>query len=101
MNKDSLSNVFIVPNEVFVFTPNGDGVNDTWVIENIWMFPEAYIYIYNRWGQLMYEGRGYDEPWDGSYRGHFVPSGTYLYIVNLYQLTSHTFGGTSFCEFIY
>lgn len=80
---DHVGDCIKIPN---VFTPNGDGVNDTWVIENIWMFPEAYIYIYNRWGQLMYEGRGYDEPWDGSYRGHFVPSGTYLYIVNLENL---------------
>ena len=80
---DHVGDCIKIPN---VFTPNGDGVNDTWVIENIWMFPEAYIYIFNRWGQLMYEGRGYDEPWDGSYRGHFVPSGTYLYIVNLENL---------------
>ena len=72
-----------IPN---VFTPNGDGINDTWIIENIEMFPEAYIYIYNRWGQLMYEGRGADEPWDGKYRDHFVPAGVYMYIVNLENL---------------
>ena len=34
----------------------------------------------------MYEGRGTDEPWDGRYRGHYVPSGTYMYIVNLENL---------------
>ena len=80
---DHMSECIKIPN---VFTPNEDGVNDTWVIENIWMFPEAYIYIYNRWGQLIYEGRGTDEPWDGRYRGHYVPSGTYMYIVNLENL---------------
>ena len=69
-----------IPN---VFTPNGDGVNDEWIIENIELFPEAHIYIYNRWGQLLYHGRGDSERWDGSYRGHFVPSGVYLYVVSL------------------
>lgn len=80
---DHVGDCIKIPN---VFTPNEDGVNDTWIIENIWMFPEAYIYVYNRWGQLMYEGRGTDEPWDGRYRGHYVPSGTYMYIVNLENL---------------
>ncbi|MBQ6275968.1 MAG: gliding motility-associated C-terminal domain-containing protein [Bacteroidales bacterium] len=69
-----------IPN---VFTPNGDGVNDEWIIENIELFPEAHIYVYNRWGQLLYHGRGDSERWDGSYRGHFVPSGVYLYVVSL------------------
>ena len=73
-----------IPN---VFTPNGDGVNDTWIIENIEMFPDATVYVFNRWGQMLYKGTGNDEPWDGSYRGHYVPAGTYLYIVDLYQKT--------------
>ena len=70
-----------------VFTPNGDGINDEWIIENLEMFPEATVYVFNRWGQMMYKGTGNDEPWDGQYRGHFVPAGTYLYIVDLYQRT--------------
>jgi gliding motility-associated-like protein len=70
-----------------VFTPNGDGINDEWIIENLEMFPEATVYVFNRWGQMMYKGTGNDEPWDGRYRGHFVPAGTYLYIVDLYQRT--------------
>ena len=69
-----------IPN---VFTPNGDGVNDEWIIENIELFPEAHIYVYNRWGQLLYHGRGDSQRWDGCYRGHFVPSGVYIYLVNL------------------
>lgn len=66
-----------------VFTPNGDGVNDEWVIQNIDMFPEAHIYVFNRWGQLMYHEQGNGKPWDGSFRNHFVPSGVYTYIVEL------------------
>jgi gliding motility-associated-like protein len=69
-----------IPN---VFTPNGDGVNDEWIIENIELFPEAHIYVFNRWGQLLYHGRGDGERWDGSYRGHYVPSGVYTYLIDL------------------
>ena len=66
-----------------VFTPNGDGINDEWIIENIDMFPEAHIYVFNRWGQLLYKGMVNDAPWDGRFRGHYVPAGVYTYIVDL------------------
>ena len=84
MLTDMAGDCIKIPN---VFTPNGDGVNDTWIIENIEMFPDATVYVFNRWGQMLYKGTGNDEPWDGSYRGHYVPAGTYLYIVDLYQKT--------------
>ncbi|MBQ6276490.1 MAG: HYR domain-containing protein, partial [Bacteroidales bacterium] len=84
MLTDMAGDCIKIPN---VFTPNGDGVNDTWIIENIEMFPDATVYVFNRWGQMLYKGTGKDEPWDGSYRGHYVPAGTYLYIVDLYQKT--------------
>ena len=84
MLTDMAGDCIKIPN---VFTPNGDGVNDQWIIENIEMFPQATIYVFNRWGQMLYKGTGNDEPWDGSYRGHYVPAGTYLYIVDLYQKT--------------
>ncbi|MBQ6276083.1 MAG: gliding motility-associated C-terminal domain-containing protein, partial [Bacteroidales bacterium] len=79
-----------IPN---VITPNGDGVNDEWIIENIELFPEAHIYVYNRWGQLLYHDRGNGERWDGSYRGHFVPSGVYMYIIKL-ESVEETYEGT-------
>ena len=66
-----------------VFTPNGDGINDEWIIENIDMFPETHIYVFNRWGQLLYKGMVNDAPWDGRFRGHYVPAGVYTYIVDL------------------
>ena len=77
---ESMLDCLRIPN---VITPNGDGVNDEWIIENIELFPEAHIYVYNRWGQLLYHGRGNGERWDGRYRGHYVPSGVYLYIIDL------------------
>ncbi len=79
--KDEDVDCLRIPN---AFTPNGDGPNDTWIIENLEIFPGAYVYVYNRWGQELYKGRPGDE-WDGKYNGKFVPSGTYLYVVNLYN----------------
>ncbi|MBO7133820.1 MAG: gliding motility-associated C-terminal domain-containing protein [Bacteroidales bacterium] len=69
-----------VPN---VFTPNGDGINDTWEISNIWMYPDAKIFVFNRWGQKLYEGDGTSEYWNGEYRGKMVPAGTYFFVVNI------------------
>ncbi len=74
-----------IPN---AFTPNGDGINDTWIIENIYMYPEAYINVFNRWGQQIFEAKGSDGPWDGTYSGKFVSTGTYLYVIYLYDGSS-------------
>ena len=71
-----------IPN---AFTPNGDGPNDEWLIHNIELFPRATITVYNRWGQLLFTGRGDGDPWDGTYNGRFVPAGSYLYVIQLYN----------------
>jgi gliding motility-associated-like protein len=72
----------VIPN---VITVNGDGLNDTWEIENIEGYPNAIIEIYNRWGNLVWKSTGYPKNWDGSnYRnGEILPDGTYFYIINL------------------
>ncbi len=69
-----------IPN---AFTPNGDGINDTWIIDNIEMFPQATINVFNRWGQKVFEARGNSEPWDGTYDGKFLPTGSYVYVIDL------------------
>lgn len=65
------------------FTPNGDGTNDTWVIDNIFLFPQCEIEIYDRWGILLFRSVGYNTPWDGQYNGKDLPVGTYYYIIKL------------------
>ena len=70
----------VIPN---AFTPNGDGINDTWIIENIEMFPDATIDVFNRWGQIMYSGRGNSEPWDGKLNKKKLPTGPYVYVIDL------------------
>ncbi|MDY0143712.1 MAG: gliding motility-associated C-terminal domain-containing protein [Bacteroidales bacterium] len=78
-----------IPN---AFTPNADGINDTWIIENIEMFPNSSIYVFNRWGQQLYHAKGLDDPWDGTYNGKFVPTGAYMYVINLYNGTKPYIG---------
>ncbi len=71
-----------IPN---AFTPNGDGVNDTWDIEYIDNYPKAHILIFNRWGQKLYDAQSTDDPWDGTFNGQKVPTGSYTYIVDLHN----------------
>ncbi|MFP4663244.1 MAG: gliding motility-associated C-terminal domain-containing protein [Bacteroidales bacterium] len=62
------------------FTPNGDGYNDNWVIRNAYLFPECKLQVFNKWGNIVYETTGYNDPWDGKFQGEVLPSGTYYYI---------------------
>ena len=70
---------------VNTFTPNGDGVNDTWVIKNIDSFPKCLVKIYNRWGNLVWESHSYPNPWDGTnkFNDQLLSDGTYFYIIEL------------------
>ena len=73
-----------IPN---AFTPNGDGVNDEWVIENIEMFDSWRVIVYNGWGQIVYLGSPGSEPWNAqSDTGNLVPAGSYMYVVESHQL---------------
>jgi gliding motility-associated-like protein len=75
----------VIPN---VITVNGDGVNDTWYIENMENFPDAEVLIYNRWGNLVWQSNGYLKEWDGTnYRnGEVLADGTYFYIIDLHSV---------------
>jgi gliding motility-associated-like protein len=72
---------FRIPNG---FTPNGDGVNDTWEIPSIKRFPQAEIEVYNRYGQRVFKSdKGYTKQWDGkNENGEVLPFGTYYYSFN-------------------
>lgn len=65
------------------FTPNGDGINDTWHIENIEQFPQAKIRVYSRWQRLVYSQNGlYRNDWDGHYKGGALPDASYFYTID-------------------
>ena len=76
---DGLLACLNIPN---AFTPNGDGINETWIIENIQLYPEAQIFVYNRWGQEMYFGKYNSEPWNGTFNGKKLSAGAYFYIID-------------------
>lgn len=75
------------------FSPNDDGTNDAWEIENIESgdYNDNRVEIYNRWGQLIWEGEKYDNKdvvWKGESKdGHALPDATYFYIATVNQKT--------------
>ena len=71
----------IIPN---VFTPNGDGFNDNFVIKNTYGW-NIDLKIYNRWGNIVYQSSNYQNNWDGK----DVADGTYYYIIKAKNLLSN------------
>ncbi|TDO25362.1 gliding motility-associated-like protein [Sediminibacterium goheungense] len=69
----------IIPN---VFSPNGDGIHDTWKIKYLISYPNADIRIFNRNGQIVFRSTGYSKEWDGTMNGKPVPIGVYYYIID-------------------
>uniref|UniRef100_UPI0015CE5FF2 DUF7507 domain-containing protein n=1 Tax=Winogradskyella costae TaxID=2697008 RepID=UPI0015CE5FF2 len=72
------------------FSPNGDNVNETFVIDCLERYTDNKLEIYNRWGNLVYSKRGYLNDWNGSSNGRSVinksdelPVGTYYYVLDL------------------
>jgi gliding motility-associated-like protein len=70
-----------IPN---VFTPNGDTRNDTWSLEDSFLFEDSEIRIYNRFGRLVFQSIGYHDKWDGTNeKGNDIPDGTYFYSIEI------------------
>jgi gliding motility-associated-like protein len=84
VNSDSV-NVELLPDVFFPngFSPNGDGINDTWQLDLMTEFPESVIEVYNRWGQQLFISVGDAQQFDGTYKGQELPVGTYYYIITL------------------
>ena len=67
-----------IPN---AFTPNADGINDTWVIKGLQNYNGLTVSIFNKLGEKIFSSIGYLAAWDGKYNGKIVPFGTYYYII--------------------
>jgi gliding motility-associated-like protein len=65
------------------FTPNNDGVNDTWVIRNLDLVSNSKLTIYSRWGGILFSSKNNEEQWNGWHNGKTVPAGAYLYILEI------------------
>ncbi|MCW3088606.1 MAG: hypothetical protein JWQ78_1992 [Sediminibacterium sp.] len=69
-----------VPN---IFSPNGDGINDTWIIPHLETYPHATVKVFNRNGHILFQSVNNDKSWDGLYNGKPAPVGTYYYLIDL------------------
>ena len=70
-----------IPN---VFSPNGDNINDSWSLEDTFLYSDSKVSIYGRFGSLIFESVGYYEKWNGTNtNGDEVPDGVYFYSIEL------------------
>lgn len=81
-----------VPN---TFTPNGDNYNDTWILGNIELYPNATIKVFNKWGNEVFASYANyaDAPWDGTFKGNPLPSEVYYYIIILNNPENNQYTG--------
>lgn len=63
------------------FTPNGDGVNDTFVIPCLENGETAQLIVFNRWGDEVFRNPLYKNEWDGTWKNQNLPTGTYFYVL--------------------
>lgn len=69
-----------IPN---AFSPNGDGIHDTWNITNLSDYPGCTVEVFNRYGQRVFYSAGYGMPWNGTVGGKVLPMATYYYVIHL------------------
>ncbi len=63
------------------FSPNGDQINDYFTFENLELYPNAKLTIFNSWGSVVYKSNNYQNDWDGTSNGNDLPDGVYFYVV--------------------
>ena len=70
--------------EIFTgFSPNNDGVNDFFTIQNIENFPQNSLEVFNRWGNRVYRQENYQNDWDGTFDNLILPDGVYFYLLTI------------------
>ena len=68
-----------IPN---AFSPNGDGLNDTWNIPGLQGYPDFMLRVFDRYGQVIWQSSGSFRPWDGTKNGKPLPVGTYYFMLD-------------------
>ncbi len=84
-------NFTLDPPEIVIpefFTPNGDGIHDTWIVGKLAeVYPNAIVNIYDRFGKLVAQFLGDDnDGWDGTYNGEALPSTDYWYMIDIAEI---------------
>ncbi len=82
---DTFSFVEIIPSEILV---RGGGQDNRWHVENIELYPQAVVSIYDRWGKKLFEINDYNDAtgWDGTYLGYDMPSTDYWYLIDVHEI---------------
>jgi gliding motility-associated-like protein len=70
------------------FTPNGDGIHDTWNVVGLEKEPRAKLYIFDRYGKLLKQLSTIGKGWDGTYNGYLLPSTDYWFKIEFPNLKS-------------
>ena len=73
-----LTSSLVIPN---AFSPNHDEINEVFKVKSHQNIVEFHAYIFNRWGQKLYEWTDLEGGWDGTYQGKDVKQGTYFVLV--------------------
>jgi len=69
----------IVPEKFF--SPNNDGIADSWEIEDVDNYPQCGVEIYDQTGNKIYEAKPYNNDWQGTSNGQPIPDGVYYYVI--------------------
>ncbi|MEO8770281.1 MAG: choice-of-anchor L domain-containing protein [Ferruginibacter sp.] len=81
----------IIPNCINIrnaFTPNGDGINDSWkVYDDYSCLKNVTVHVFNRYGSKVFESDDYRNNWEGRYNGKPLPDGTYYAVIEFTTLT--------------
>ena len=89
---NNVSSIELIPTDFFIpdgFSPNGDAINDLFVIRGLESYPDNTIVIFNRWGEKVFDAAPYLNTWDGistnglKVGGNELPVGTYFYLLDL------------------
>jgi gliding motility-associated-like protein len=84
----------IIPNQFL--SPNKDGKNETWIIQNIETYTENKVTVYNRWGNVVFEAESYKNDWNGCFKGkddNPLPAATYFYVIDTKKKSQKPFTG--------
>ena len=69
------------------FTPNGDGVNDNWMVyDQFDCLQNVRVQVFNRYGSRVFESKNYRNDWKGTYSGSNLPDATYYYVIDFIML---------------
>jgi gliding motility-associated-like protein len=80
-----------------IFTPDGDNINEMFDVDSK-NAKDIQLIIFNRWGEIMYDGSGLNPAWDGSFKGTPATDGTYFYKVKVYGMQSEIEEGQGFLQ---